>query len=38
MDIKEYLSKLNTESQKIFNQSLAFQDELGKAHHLKKAA
>ena len=33
MDIKEYLSKLNTESQNIFNQSLAFQDELGKAHH-----
>ncbi|MCG8550936.1 MAG: hypothetical protein MI799_11090 [Desulfobacterales bacterium] len=33
MDIKEYLLKLKAESQNIFNQSLAFQDDLGKAHH-----
>ena len=33
MNIKEYLSKLNAESQKIFTQSLVFQEELGEIHH-----
>ncbi|MCG8687319.1 MAG: hypothetical protein MI892_20750 [Desulfobacterales bacterium] len=34
MNIKEYLSKLNNESQAIFSNSLAFKDDLGEAHHL----
>ena len=33
MNIKDYLLKLNSESQSILNESLIFQDELGKAHH-----
>ncbi|TKB05562.1 hypothetical protein FCL48_24460 [Desulforhopalus sp. IMCC35007] len=33
MRIEEYFSKLNSESQFIFNQSLAFREKLGKTHH-----
>lgn len=33
MNINEYLRSLNSESQKIFESTLKFQSELGKAHH-----
>ena len=33
MKIEEYLSHLNAESQSIFQKSLKFRNELGKAHH-----
>lgn len=34
MDIQEYFSKLNAESQSVFNQSISRKDKLGKLHHL----
>ena len=34
MDIQEYLSKLNAESQEIFNQTILEKDKLGTLHHL----
>lgn len=33
MNIQKYMSALNEKSQDIFNQSLKFQSELGRAHH-----
>ena len=34
MDIKEYFTKLNAESQLVFSQSLSQKEKLGKLHHL----
>ncbi|WP_319575613.1 hypothetical protein [uncultured Desulfobacter sp.] len=34
MDIQEYFSKLNTESQTIFNQTISDKEKLGTLHHL----
>lgn len=34
MNIKEYLNNLNNQSQEIFNNSLEYQDQLGRTHHL----
>jgi len=34
MDIQDYFTQLNTESQTVFNQSILQKDKLGKLHHL----